>query len=245
MIKEFKNNKKLLIGFVGLVLLVFVIYASIPFMSGIFGAAIVAYIFYPLTKALRSKGFSARSCAWIILVISLLMVILPLVLIINGLIEQTQLLPAQLEKLDGLNEKINATIPFAGSLDYEEILAEIRPILTSSIAPLFSNIFNVFFILFLLFFLLYYIVLYSQEISSIFHRYLPFGERINTKIINEFHQVTNATIVGTFLIALIQGGMLAINFYLLGIPNALFWGFITPKMPLPSIASYQKFLTRR
>ncbi|MAH07276.1 hypothetical protein CMI38_03450 [Candidatus Pacearchaeota archaeon] len=227
MIKEFKKNKKLIVGLISLALLLFVVYASIPFLSAMLGAAIIAYIFYPLDRALRKRGFSARGSALTILIISLILVILPTIFIINGLISQTLLLPTQLDKVNELKDRVNEMTPFNIEIDYDKIINEITPVLTSSITPIFTNIFNVFFILFLLFFLLYYLILYSENIKDMFYQYLPFGNRINNKIINKFQQVTNATIIGTFLIALVQGGLLALNFYMLGIPNALFWGFVT------------------
>jgi len=58
-------------------------------------------------------------------------------------------------------------------------------------------------------------------------QYLPFTRKNNLIIVEKFKEITYATIVGTFLIAIIQGGLLTLNFWLLGIPNALFWGSVT------------------
>ena len=227
MFQQFQKNKKLILGIIILALFIFVIYSSLQFISAFFGALILAYIFQPLDKKLRKMNFTPRYSALIILIISLIIVILPLIFIINGLINQISLLPNQLEKIKILKNRINELAPFDIEIDYNQIINQLIPILTSSIRPVFTSVINIFIILFLLFFILYYLILYSDEINQLISKNMPFSKEINKKIIEKFKQVTNATIVGTFLIALIQGGLLALNFYMLGIPNALFWGFVT------------------
>ena len=226
MIADFLKNKKLIAGIVTLALLAFIIYASIPFLSAFFTAIILAFIFRPLDKRLR-RYMSPKLSAAIILVIALILVILPLIFIINGLIDQISLLPEQIGKIRDLKNKISEILPFNLEIDERELADQIIPILTNSITPFFSNILSVLAILFLVFFLLYYLILYYDEIKKLILKYLPFTQKNNLIIVNRFKEITYSTIVGTFLIAIIQGGLLALNFYMLGIPNALFWGSIT------------------
>ena len=227
MINQFQKNRKLILGIITLVLLAFTFYAGLPFISAFFGAGILAYIFRPLYGGLVRRNFSKEISALIVLIIALIIVILPIIFIINGLINQVSLLPEQLTNIKILKDKLNVISPLNIDIDLNQIVNQLVPTLTNSITPVFTNIINGFFILFLLFFILYYLILYSDRITEIVSEYLPFSKTINEEIIGKFKQVTNATIVGTFLIALIQGGLLAINFYMLEIPNALFWGFVT------------------
>ncbi len=222
-----EKNRKLIVSIVIIVLFIFIIYASFSFISAYFGAAILAYLFYPMHKKFIKKGFSPRSSALIILVIALLIIVVPLIYLVNGLINQISLLPKQIERLKILMIKINEISPFNIQLDISKFSNQFTSILASSIRPIFSNVLHAFIILFLLFFLLYYLVLYSDKIKENIPKYLPFNEKTNKEIIEKFKQVTNATIIGTFFIAIVQGVFLTVNFFLLGIPNAIFWGFIT------------------
>ncbi|MAG02576.1 hypothetical protein CMI42_04525 [Candidatus Pacearchaeota archaeon] len=226
MIIDLSKNKKLIIGIITLALLIFSVYASLPFLSAFFGAAILAYIFNPLNKRLR-KRFSPRSSAVIILLISLIIVILPVIFIVNGLINQVYLLPEQIDVIRNLKDGLNEVVPFDIDLNLNQVTDQMVAILTRSLTPVFTNIINAMVILFLLFFVLYYLVFYSEDIREIVSDYMPFSSKINNRIIEKFQQVTSATIIGTFFIAIVQGGLLAINFYMLGIPNAIFWGFVT------------------
>lgn len=233
----FLRDKKLTAGIITLALLVFIIYASIPYLSAFFGAVVLTFIFGPLNKKLK-KHFSPRVSAGIILIMSLIIIILPLIFIINGLIKQVTALPSQIETIRVIKQNIEDKFPFNLNINEKEIINEIMPILRGYIKPVFSNIFFSFGVLFLLFFLMYYFVLYSDNIKKEILNYLPFNKKNNLIIIGKFKEITYATIIGTFFIAIIQGGLLALNFWLFGIPNALFWGALTTILSfIPMIGS--------
>lgn len=137
------------------------------------------------------------------------------------------MLPGQIGKLGAVKEKLNEAFNINLEIDESQIINQLMPVLTSSIQPVFENIIRTFLMLFLLFFILYYLIIYYDNFKKLILTALPFSKKNNKIIIKKFKSVTYSTIIGTFFIAIIQGGLLALNFYLLGIPNALFWGFVT------------------
>lgn len=226
MFLDFLKNKKLMAEIVTAVLFIFILYASIPYLGAFFGAVILTFIFRPLDKKLK-RYFSPKISAGIILIIALIIIILPLIFIVNGLIKQVTTLPSQIETIRTIKQNIEDKFLFSLNINEKDIINEIMPILRGYIRPVFSNIFFTFGVLFLLFFLMYYLILYSENIKKEILYYLPFNKKNNIIIIEKFKEITYATIIGTFLIAIIQGGLLALNFWLFGIPNALFWGALT------------------
>jgi predicted PurR-regulated permease PerM len=227
MIAKILQDKKILASIVVTFLFLFVIYASIPFISAFFGALIIAFIFRPLDKFLRREWkFSKQLSAWTIIIISIILIIIPTIFLVQGLIEQVKLLPDQLSKMETLQENLNEQLPFNVNIDKQFIVENIMPFFTKSITGLFSNVLQAFAIFFLLFFLLYYFTIYSEEIKKAVYEIIPFNKTHKEDVVEKFRAITYSTIVGTFLIAIIQGGLLAINFYFFGVPNALFWGFV-------------------
>jgi len=226
MLAKFLKNKKLMAGTATIALLLFVLYASIPFVSAFFGAAILAFIFRPLDKRLR-KYVSPVWSASIILTISLILIVIPIIFIVNGLIEQVSLLPGQIEGLKLIKDKAEEIIGVEIEINEKQLIREVMPFLTKSITPIFTDIINAFLMLFLLFFTLFYFIIHYDDFKKIIMKHLPFSRENNLIIIKRFKEITNSTIIGTFFIAIVQGGLLAMNFYLLGIPNALFWGIVT------------------
>ena len=54
----------------------------------------------------------------------------------------------------------------------------------------------------------------------------PLSSRYEQAIIDKFQEVAKATVLGTLLTALAQGAAGGVLFWMVGIPNALFWGFL-------------------
>lgn len=228
MIDKLIKDRKLIITIIILAALIFIIYASFQFISAFVGALALYFIFRPLDKWITNKlHLSKQISAIIIIIISIILIIIPLFFLIQGLITEVKSLPDQLEKLENLNIKINKTLPFDLKINEEEIQNKILEILTKSATPFISSILNTTIIMFLMFLLLYYLIVYDEKIKEKISDALPFTKENKKRIIQKFNEVTYGAIIGTFIIALVQGGLLAMNFYLLGIPNALFWGFVT------------------
>lgn len=64
-----------------------------------------------------------------------------------------------------------------------------------------------------------------QILEKIFY-YMPLSNEDENRMLERFVSVTRATIKGTMLIGLIQGGLAGIAFYFAGINGAAFWGTI-------------------
>jgi predicted PurR-regulated permease PerM len=77
------------------------------------------------------------------------------------------------------------------------------------------------------FFGLYYLLRHPDEAWELARSYIPFSESNAERLRQRFRDVTYSTLLGTVLVAVIQGALVAGAFYVLGLSNALFWGFVT------------------
>lgn len=227
MIDKILKNRKTLLTIIVLGLLAFVVYASIPFIGAIFGATILAYLFSPLNNYFKNKLFFSKSLsAWLTLIISFIFIIIPCLFLFYGIVQQVLMLPEYTKQFGELVQKLDLLIPFKITINEGQVTNQIVSILTGSALNFFTNLANLFFLLFLLFFLFYYLLYYNEKINEEIYTILPFDKERKVDIIKKFREVTYSSAIGTGIIALVQGGLLAINFYLFGIPNALFWGFV-------------------
>lgn len=76
-------------------------------------------------------------------------------------------------------------------------------------------------------FLLYYLLLAGHDTWSRVKPYLPFSPANADLLRDRFRDVTISTVIGTGLIAVIQGAAVGLGFVLTGLPNAFFWGAVT------------------
>jgi predicted PurR-regulated permease PerM len=77
------------------------------------------------------------------------------------------------------------------------------------------------------FFGLYYLLLYPGIVWKSVRDFVPFSDHNADTLRARFFSVTQATLVGTALTALLQGTMVGVAFWLLGLPGPAFWGVIT------------------
>ena len=84
----------------------------------------------------------------------------------------------------------------------------------------------------------YYLLLRPEEVWSAFSGYLPFSAETTATLQDSFRHVTTSTVIGTGLVALIQGTLVGLAFWAVDIPNVLFWGTVTVVLSiLPIVGS--------
>lgn len=77
------------------------------------------------------------------------------------------------------------------------------------------------------FFGLYYLLRSEGHSWTTIRSYIPFSEKTADALRDRFFNVTEATLLGTVLIATIQGTLVGSGFWLVGLPNPFFWGTAT------------------
>ncbi len=74
---------------------------------------------------------------------------------------------------------------------------------------------------------LYFLLVSEGRTWAALSPYIPFNARNTERLRKRFRDVTNSTLVGTGLIAVVQGVLVGGAFWLAGLPNAAFWGVVT------------------
>lgn len=84
----------------------------------------------------------------------------------------------------------------------------------------------VFLQLFVMLYAIYYFLIDGKSILGRILYYTPLKEEDEEKLVDQFVSVTRATIKGSILVGLIQGGLAGSAFFLLGLPGAAFWSTV-------------------
>lgn len=106
--------------------------------------------------------------------------------------------------------------------------------LSSATIGTFNIIINVFIMLYCMFFFL----MEGDRLLKKILYYLPLEDHDERRILEKFTSVTRATIKGTLVIGVLQGGLAGLAFAVLGIPSAVFWGTIMAVLSvIPSVGS--------
>jgi len=106
--------------------------------------------------------------------------------------------------------------------------------LSSATIGTVSIIIDIFIMLYCMFFFL----IQGDEILKKILYYLPLKDHDERRILDKFTSVTRATLKGSLVIGVLQGGLAGLAFAVLGIPSAVFWGTIMAILSvIPSIGS--------
>ena len=214
-------------GLLILLLAVAVLVAVGPFLSGLLGAAVLYVIFvkpYEHLQRVMNPGLAAA----ITLTVALVIIALPLTWLISEVIRQA---PDALRALQ--NNAVFARIAQIRIGDFQvgEELANASGTIASWLSPRIfsvvggatSAVLN----LVIAFFGLYYMLRSDGTTWSSIRQYIPFSAHTADALRDRFFNVTEATLLGTVLIAVIQGSLVGTGFWIVGLPSPFFWGTVT------------------
>lgn len=203
------------------------LFALAPFASGLVGGLVLFVIFAPLQRWL-SRRMPPKVAAILVVLLALIILVVP-TLSFAGLVATqaesiatsvirgplldriSQFKFGELElgpRLAGLGEKI---VTWIGASAFGLLGTATRLGLNLTIAL----------------FLVYYMLTGDRSAWGFIKPYIPFSSHNADILRDRFRDVTISTVIGTGLIACIQGTLVALGFWLAGLPNALFWGLVT------------------
>ncbi len=211
-------------GLLILVLGIAILVALTPFLSGLLGAAVLYVIFVGPYKRLARVMPDGLASA-ITLIVAIIVIALPLAWLFSILIDRV---PAALQSLqsgvllDRLsrvrigNINLGAQVAEASGTLVQWVSAQAIGFLGGAASASLNLI--------IAFFGLYYMLHSGDALWSGFHGYVPFSSGTADTLRLHFYSVTQATLLGTFVVAIAQGTLIGLAFLLTGLSDPLVWG---------------------
>lgn len=81
--------------------------------------------------------------------------------------------------------------------------------------------------IFVLVFVLYFMLIGGKKMEQYVNDLLPFNDDNTQNVIHEINMIVRSNAIGIPLLAVIQGGVAMIGYWIFGAPNILFTGFLT------------------
>ena len=201
----------------------------LPYISGILGAI----TFYVLLRGLMSwmldKGWNPTLSVSILMVASFILILVPVLGIIlmlsskvssaiqnsEKVIEAAKAQLVQIETISGINlgDKIDSTA--------------VTDWLSNNLQGLAGGTFEVFIAISIMYFLLYYMLLNQKKMTISMETYIPIDVENLKLIAKESAKKVKANAIGIPLVALFQGIISLIGYWIFGVPEAMFWFVIT------------------
>ena len=204
-----------------------VLIAIVPFLSGLLGAAVLYVIFVKPYRRLE-QAMRPGLAAAITLAAALVIVALPLSWLVGVVIAQA---PDALRTLQGSAVFARVAELRIGSFQVGVELAKasgtIASWLSARVFSFVGSATSAVLNLVIAFFGLYYMLRSDRNTWDAIRPYIPFSPPTADALRERFYSVTQATLLGTMLIAAIQGSLVGTGFWIVGLPNPFFWGTVT------------------
>lgn len=224
-------------------LTVLVVYMLRPFLVTIGLAAVFAVIFTPLHKRLQRAKLPEVPAALLSLLIGMLCFVIPLALLSVQLFKEAQNVYAVVSQpgtitqaqaaVTSLGHSIDKTIPGAAAY-LDSVSANLGTYARTALgwglnhaSAVLSGTFSFALQLFVFLMTLYYLLKEGPRVRVALERFSPLSNVETLSLINRLKHTINSVVRGTLLVALIQGILTTIGFFIFGVPNPVLWGTIT------------------
>src|SRR5216110_275591 len=213
----------LLVLLLGLALVI----ALTPYATGLIGIPVLYAVFAPVHVWL-SLRVRPKIAATLVVVLALFLIVVPGVSFAGLIVNQAQQITGSVVKNPILGRIAQLEL---GGVDIGPRLADLGAKIVgwlgSSAFGLVGTATRLALNLTISLFGLFYLLLRPGETWEAVRPYIPFSAKNTEKLRQRFRDVTTSTIIGTGLTAAAQGAILGLAFWIVGLPNALFWGVVT------------------
>ncbi|WP_270534903.1 AI-2E family transporter [Phocaeicola massiliensis] len=227
-VKEQYRKYSLITIILGLGLLLFL--KMTPFMGGILGACTIYIMVRDQMLYLTQKKKIRKSVTAIILLIeAILCFLVPLSLAVWLLISKLQTVNVDtatfVDTITNLADWIRRKTEY--DLLSKENISSISSILPGIGQFLMGGISSFAVNLFVLVFVLYFMLIGGTKMEQYIYELLPFSDSNKKHVMNEINMIVRANAIGIPLLAIIQGAIATLGYYLFDAPSALLFGFLT------------------
>jgi predicted PurR-regulated permease PerM len=222
-----QRNNIILISII--VLGCFLLYALSGLFSSILGAIVLFTIFRPMYCDLVDKrNWNKTISALIIMLLSLIVIIIPMLFLcimvvdkLSGISSQSFPIQDWIYKVDIFSARHLGQPKLA-----EDTLQKLGAYATQLFPSILTGIGNILLTLLVMYFLLFFMFTQKDQFEAGLLKYAPFREQHSLRFSEALRNATYSNVLGQGIIALTQGTLLAVGFFIFGIPDPVFWGAI-------------------
>lgn len=225
------------------------LYLLKPFFGSIFWACVIALLFYPLHVRLVRLWGSPSLAALTTLAACLAIGIIPTLFVVGSFVQEGAALYQRLQSGD-LNpgefiDRIKQGFPVVQdfldrfNVDINKIKADLSSaainvsrFIAQNAAQFGQGTVQFLVSLCLMLYMAFFMLRDGAGLVRLLVRALPLGDERERLLFDKFAEVTRATVKGNLVVAVVQGTLGGIIFWLLGIQGALLWGVIMTLLSL-------------
>lgn len=213
-----------------LVLGLFLLFSLKDLVSAVLGSVVIYVLFKPMFLYLIKKlKLNRPLAATIIILVSFIIIVIPFItlsiMVVNKVLYYV-------EHPDTIKDIIKSIEDFAGQQlnqpgMIEDALKNAGSWFVGIFPTFFDTALSILLTVSMMYFFLYFMLTKYEVFEGTLLKYIPFRTTNSDHFAAELKNTTYSNIVGQGLIAFVQGGLLALGFWIFSIPDPVFWGLIS------------------
>ncbi len=215
-----------------------------PFIATLLGSVLLSYLFYPWYKWLQKKIKNKNAAALIILFIIIILLLAPLFFVLNTLTKEAYVsYLTSKQKILSIGDTLkncpeeNALCGFVSYigdfLDDPKVKYHLQNTVEKVTSYVIDGASNLVFSIpkfilkfFVMMFAIFYLFKDGPKIMDNLRRVLPLRDVYKRHLFEKFGKTTFAIVYGYIVVAVIQGILGGIGFFIFGITSPIIWGII-------------------
>lgn len=208
-----------------------IIVKELYFMVGAFLGAVTLYVIlmYPMKYLVIIKRWPSWIAALCLMVLSLIVMVIPLIYMtsvavskVKPIIENPSLVNDVFNKVHRYLES-NYQIDILNAENVQKISGQIMPFAQKTLGGTFSALGNIF----LMYLVLYFMLVETRNLERWLRKNVPFKTANVKKIIHEIRNLVYSNALGIPIVALIQGLVGTIGYWIFGVEEYILMGILT------------------
>ena len=217
----------------------------LPFYSAVLWAVILAIVFHPVQRYLvRRLNGRQGAAALLCVIMCICLVIVPVLIILASIAQEGASLYQQVSSeefdLRGRVEQFASAVPsfierwtpitlgnFPDLRDkFSDAVLQSSKLMAGRVVNAGETTLSFFIGAGVMLYLLFFLFRDGEKLAAKIKRAMPLSDSYSSQFLEKFTSVINATVRGNIIIAIIQGTIGGVAFWLLGIQAALLWGVV-------------------
>jgi predicted PurR-regulated permease PerM len=205
-------------------------YQMMAFVTGFLGAVtLYVLLIGPQRYLTRKKHWNSSLSATMLMLLSFILLLVPFGLIAQMLIAKISSQQINTNELtDGL-KAINDRLYEYTKIDLlsDNIISKVESIASNLMQSLLSGTYSFIFNLVIMYFLLYFMLKSNKSMERQIKYFLPFNQENTHLLGHEMRDMVYSNAIGIPVLAVLQGIVAIIGYFIFGVNEAIFWGIIT------------------
>ncbi|MAH32886.1 hypothetical protein CL615_00685 [archaeon] len=211
-----------------------------PLLNVFLASIILAYVFYPLFGKIKNYLKYENISILITLILIIIIFLMPFVFIASQIPKQTAsiytyfqdniagkgLFSFNCKNSDSYSCNIFNFANEQGVLNFNKIIDSAFSKMTQAATYIVISIPNIIVSIALALFISFFLFKDGKRMINAAIRLMPLDKKHSNSLVEKFGKVTHSVVFAHIIVAIVQGSLGAIGFYIFGISSPIFWGVI-------------------